>query len=153
MEGHFGKEAQILYYLKSSPGAANRGKGAPGGIWPTSPQRWGRPDLSAESIEDYLKSPLGRDKIGGSAPLGQFGQNLPSGGGAPIQLKKNSAHPHTKSAAGFGPETPLARLSPAISLILSGVSQNEVSFGKKTRACRMRRKTIEKQKPAAGAKN
>ena len=46
--------------------------------------------------------------------------------GAP---KKNTAH--TKSAAGFGPETPLARLSPAISLILSGVSQNEASFGKK----------------------
>ena len=36
---------------------------------------------------------------------------------------------HTQSAAGFGPETPLARLSPAISLILSGVPQNEVSFG------------------------
>ena len=44
---------------------------------------------------------------------------------------KKTAPTLVKSAAGFGPETPLARLSPAISLILSGVPQNEVSFGKK----------------------
>ena len=43
MEGHFGKEAQILYYLKSAPGAANRGKGAPRGIWPKSPAVGGAP--------------------------------------------------------------------------------------------------------------
>ena len=45
MEGHFGKEAQILYYLKSAPGAANRGKGAPRGIWPKSPAVGGRPEI------------------------------------------------------------------------------------------------------------
>ena len=49
MEGHFGKEAQILYYLKSAPGAANGGKGAPRGIWPKSPQWWGRPDFLTEA--------------------------------------------------------------------------------------------------------
>ena len=46
MEGHFGKEAQVLYYLKSAPGAANRGKGAPRGIWPKSPAvGGGRPEI------------------------------------------------------------------------------------------------------------
>ena len=60
-------------------------------------------------------------------PRGDLGDPPPNLGEP--RLKK-TAHP--KSAAGFGPETPLARLSPAISLILSGVSQNEVSFGKKS---------------------
>ena len=73
------------------------------------------------------------------APRGIFGEILgttPKLWGAP----KKTARASTKSAAGFGPETPLARLSPAISLILSGVSQNEASFGKKTRARRRSRK-------------
>ena len=47
--------------------------------------------------------------------------------GAPAE--KNG--PRQETAAGFGPEIQFSHLSPAISLILSGVSQNEVSFGKK----------------------
>ena len=76
-------------------------------------------------------------------------------------MKKTGAL--VKSAAGFGPETPLARLSPAISLILSGVPQNEVSFGKKNKSPPQARKNLKKKqtspprapnkktKPAAGA--
>ena len=47
-------------------------------------------------------------------------------------LKKKPAR--QDSAAGFGPEIQFPHLSLAFSLILSGVSQIEVSFGKKQNA-------------------
>ena len=48
---------------------------------------------------------------------------------------KKTAPPHQETAAGFGPEIQFPHLSLAFSLILSGVSQNEVSFGKKIADC------------------
>ena len=67
-------------------------------------------------------------KIAPEAPRGIFGEILgtPPNLGEP-RLKKTD--PLVKSAAGFGPEIQFSHLSLAISLILSGVSQIEVSFG------------------------
>ena len=44
---------------------------------------------------------------------------------------EQKTHPRSNSASGFGPEIQFPHLSLAFSLILSGVPQNEVSFGKK----------------------
>ena len=64
------------------------------------------------------------------APRGIFGEILgtpPRNFGEPRKKRR----PLVKSAAGFGPAIKFSHLSLAFSLILSGVSQNEVSFGKK----------------------
>ena len=61
------------------------------------------------------------------APQGRSRGPPPKSRGAP----KKTARTHTKTAAGFGPEIKFSHLSLAFSLILSGVSQIEVSFGKK----------------------
>ena len=99
------------------------------------------PPVTSFLFDLCMVSPKTRFRLGNKSPP-QEPKNRPRGAprrpqgtsrGPPPNLgepRKKTAHAHQETAAGFGPEIQFSHLSLAFSLILSGVPQNEVSFGK-----------------------